>query len=664
MATSAFGGTRFRLLGPVEFSSGGGWRSIGSTKQRTLLAILLLHANRVVPVAQLHAELWGDRPYARVKNLLAGCVWRLRAALGDDAGRALVTRPGGYQLTVPPDALDLLEYQRLVDLGRVRRAADDLPGALEAFSAAVELWRGEPLADVSFTQSVMAERARLEESRLTVEEMRLGLRIELGEPDEVLPELKLIISQHPLRERLHEHLMVALYRSGQQADALGAYRDLRRLLIDELGVEPSKPLRDLQARILAEDVGLRTAPPARPAPDLLPACDPVFHGREAEVARVAAALADGAVCAVHGMAGVGKSAVALRAAHAVADRFPDGRVHLDLRGSTDDPLDPAVVLTRLLDAFGVKFDGPPLDVGRLAAHWAAVVADRRVLLVLDDVRDPDQVKPLLAPGCAAVLTGRAAVGAADGHRQLRLGRLPVAAAVGLLRRVVGEQRVDAEPARAAEVVAWCECLPPMVRVAGGKLAARPEWTVADLADRLADPGQRLEVLTGVGDLLGSCVRRLRADGDRTAVTALTLLAALDLPVVTAATIAALLDTAEGPARCAAERLVDAGLLEPLPHNRYRVAALVRLHGAGADPDVDPVAAVQRVVDRYREQVRELTTRRSGGLSWYREHRGTLSALARRDRTDTLPAAVDRLRWTFTPPGRRGHPAVPSQPPYR
>ncbi|XVV01043.1 BTAD domain-containing putative transcriptional regulator [Actinosynnema sp. CA-248983] len=662
MATSAFGGTRFRLLGPVEFSCGDRWRSIGSTKQRTLLAILLLHANRVVPVAQLHAELWGDRPYARVKNLLAGCVWRLRAALGDDAGQALVTRPGGYQLTVPPDALDLLSYQRLVDLGRVRRAADDLPGALGAFTAAVELWRGEPLADVSFTQSVMAERARLEESRLTVEEMRLGLRIELGEPDEVLPELKLIISQHPLRERLHEHLMVALYRSGQQADALGAYRDLRRLLIDELGVEPSKPLRDLQARILAEDVGLRTAPPARPAPDLLPACDPVFHGREADVARVAAALAEGAVCAVHGLAGVGKSAVALRAAHAVAGRFPDGRVRLDLRGSTDDPMDPVTALTRLLDAFGARVNEP--DPGRLAAHWAAVVADRRVLLVLDDVRDPDQVKPLLAPGCAAVLTGRAAVGAADGHRQVRLGRLPVAAAVGLLRRVVGEQRVDAEPARAAEVVAWCECLPPAVRVAGGRLAARPEWTVADLADRLADPGQRLEVLTGVRDLLGSCVRRLRAEGDRTAVTALTLLAALDLPVVTATTVAALLDTAEGPARCAAERLVDAGLLEPLPHNRYRVAALVRLHGAGADPDLDPAAAVQRVVDRYREQVRELTTRRSGGLSWYREHRGTLSALARRDRTDALPAAVDRLRWTFTGRPLQDRAGVPSQPPYR
>ncbi|NUT98914.1 MAG: hypothetical protein HOY78_43625, partial [Saccharothrix sp.] len=206
-----------------------------------------------------------------------------------------------------------------------------------------------------------------------------------------------------------------------------------------------------------------------------------------------------------------------------------------------------------------------------------------------------------------------------------------------------------------------ECLPPAVRVAGGRLAARPEWTVADLADRLADPGQRLEVLTGVRELLASCVRRLRADGDRTAVTALTLLAELDLPVVTATTVAALLDTTEGAARCTAERLVDAGLLEPLPHNRYRVAALVRLHGAGADPEVDPAAAVQRVVDRFREQVRELTTRRSGGLSWYREHRGTLSVLARRDRSDALPAAVDRLRWTFTPRPSR---TVPAQPPYR
>ncbi|MEJ2852339.1 MULTISPECIES: AfsR/SARP family transcriptional regulator [unclassified Saccharothrix] len=649
MATPAFGGIRFRLLGPVEFRSGDRWRSIGSTKQRTLLAVLLLHANRVVPVAQLHAELWGDRPYARVKNLLAGCVWRLRAALGEE-GNALVTRPGGYQLTVPPEALDLLEYQRLVGLGRARRAADDLPGALEAFTAAVDLWRGEPLADISFTQSVMAERARLEESRLTVEEMRLGLRIELGDPDEVLPELKLIISQHPLRERLHEHLMVALYRSGQQADALGAYRDLRRLLIDELGVEPSKPLRDLQRRILAEDVVLRTTPPPPPAPNLLPAPDPVFHGRENEVKAVASALRDGAVCTVHGMAGTGKSAVALRAAHAVADHFPDGRLYLNLRGSTDTPLNPTDALATVLTAFGTH---PNHD---LAAQWATLTTARRILLVLDDVRDLHQVKPLLPPGCTAVLTSRTATGAADGYRQLRLSRLPIAAAIGLLRQVVGAERVDAEPHHAATVATWCECLPPAVRAAGGRLASRPEWTIADLADRLADPSQRLEVLTGIQELLTTCTHRLQAEGDQTAVTALTLLAELDLPVVTATTVAALLDTTEGNARCTAERLVDAGLLEPLPHNRYRVAALVRLHSKGADPTADPTTAVQRVVDRYRDQVRELTTRRSGRLSWYREHRGTLSALAPRDRSHTLPAAVDQLR--------RPHTTPTLQPPYR
>ncbi|KAA2255356.1 SARP family transcriptional regulator [Solihabitans fulvus] len=672
---------RFRLLGPVEFNDGGEWRSIGSAKQRTLLAILLLNANRVVPVRQLYAELWPDKPAAQVKGLLAGCVWRLRAALGETAGRALVTKASGYQFAVEPGALDVLEYEKLVTAARSRLAADDLAGAMTAFTAALRLWRGSPLADVALTLSVMAERARLEESRLTVLESRFGLQITLSDPEEVLPELKLIVSQHPLRERLHEHLMVALYRSGQQADALGAYRDLRRLLIDELGVEPSKPLRELQRRILAEDPQLAVAlgTPAAPvplaapveitrvAPHRLPPRNPVFVARDAEVAELTARLAeDNAVCAVHGMTGSGKTALALHVAQAVADRFPDGQLHLDLRGASNAPLDPAAALAALLSAFGER---PSADPRQAAAQWAAALEGRRVLLVLDDLRDVRQVRPLLptAPGCAVLLTGRAAVGAIDGCHHLRLGRLPVPAAVDLLRRVLGADRVDAQLADANTLAGLCECLPLAVRVAAARLAARPDWTIADLADRLADAHRRLDLLVSndlsVRDRLQTCVHGLRVDGDEEALSALALLAELDLPVVTVATVAALLDVAEASAEATAERLVDAGLLESLPRARYRVPALVRLLAADelGRSEVAAPAAVQRVVDHYLTAVQHhlpdqsVSVRHEPGwhrgratsLAWYREHHAILRALAHRDLTDTLPKVLDQLRWMLT-----------------
>jgi DNA-binding SARP family transcriptional activator len=656
---------RFRLLGPVEFFDGRRWSSIGAAKQRTLLAILLLNANRVVPVQQLYAELWGDKPRTRVSGLLAGCVWRLRAALGDDAGRVLVTKAAGYQLVVEPESLDLDDYRSLVATGRSRRAANDEEGALAAFTAALDLWRGAPLADVALTPSVMAETARLEESRLAVVETRLGLQITLGQPEEVLPEVKLMVSQHPLRERLHEHLMMALYRSGQQADALGAYRDLRRLLIDELGIEPSKPLRDLQRRILAEDPELAIPSPrteiVEVAPRLLPPLGAVFLGRTAELTSLTERLVeDNAVCAVHGIAGSGKSALALRAAHAVADRFPDGQLHVDLRGTSDAPLRALDALGALLGAFGVRAAD---DLDHAVAQWTSVLAGRRVLVVLDDVRDVRQVRPLIpaAPGCAVLLTGRSAVGAVDGGHQVRVGRLSVTSSLDLLRRLVGADRVDTEQAAAADVARLCEYLPLALRVAAARLATRPDWTMADFAERLAEPWRRLDLLVSddlsVRDSLRASVRRLRVADDRTALSALSLLGALDLPVVTVATLAALLDAGESTAQAIAERLVDAGLLESLAIERYRVPGVVRLL-ATEEPAPTATEAVQRVVDHYIGAVRDRVVaadepprpvrhRRSGTrLSWYREHSATLRALAVRDQTDSLHKAVDKLRWTL------------------
>ncbi|NUT50098.1 MAG: SARP family transcriptional regulator, partial [Saccharothrix sp.] len=405
--------TLFRLLGPVEHSGPTGWESVKAAKQRTLLATLLLNANRTVPARQLYSELWGDRPHARSSRLLAGCVWRLRTAIGDANGTVLVTTASGYELSVAPSSIDLHTYETLIAQGRGRRAAQDLTGALDSFTRALDIWRGDALADVAPTPSIMAEQARLEESRLTVVEARCGVELDLGRHEEILPDLKLLVSQQPMRERLHGYLMTALYRCGQQAEALGAYRDLRQLLVDELGVEPSKPLRDLRQRILLEDPALLpgTAPTARPAPStrpagagatpvavphLLPPPPRVFVGREAELRLLTRRLVeDNAVVSIHGVVGVGKTALARGAAHAVAGHFRDGQVEIDMRGSTGAPLRPVEAVHQVCEAFGVPTAPVLTRHDQRLPRWHQDLSGRKVLLLLDDVLDMRQVGPLL-----------------------------------------------------------------------------------------------------------------------------------------------------------------------------------------------------------------------------------------------------------------------------
>jgi DNA-binding SARP family transcriptional activator len=674
---------RFRILGSLEFFDGRRWSPIGAAKQRTLLAALLLSANQVVPAERLVSELWTDQPPSSAAGLLAGYVWRLRRLLGDSTGEVLITRPPGYQLAVPPGALDVHEYDDLVAAGRAGLAGNDVAAATDAFGAALGLWRGVPLSDVAPAPAVMAEAARLEESRLAVLESRLGAEIQLGRHDTLLPELKQLVSAYPLRERLHGHLMLTLYRCGQQAEALGAYHDLRRLLVNELGIEPSKPLRELQQQILREDPLLSAtvaddrSPAARsgpagpagpagpvatgpPAPDAEP-----FVERPAELTATAGLLVRGGVCAVYGAAGTGKTALARQAARAVAAHFPDGRLWLDLRASAppgESPVRPAEAARALLRADDPAGDVPD-DPGRAVAGWAAAIAGRRVLVVLDDIADADQVRGFLAPppGCAVLLTGRAPVAAVSARRQVRLGRLPVAASVALLRESLAPGRIDADPAGAADIARLCEYLPLALRVAANRLALRPEWTVGDFAHRLADPRRRLDLLASgeqsVRDRLQASVRQLeRVSGGPAARTALCLLGTLDLAVVGVDTVAALLGEPEHAAHPVVERLVDSGLVDALRLDLYRVPDLVRLVAREQqDAAVDPAAGVRRVIEHYLGLVRDrigLVRRASGSGSaaavsaWYRRELGTLRSLADRDDGDLLRKAVDELRWAL------------------
>ena len=586
-------GVNFRLLGPLEFFDGQRWSSIGAAKQRALLAVLLINANHVVSADQLIAELWGERPPASAAGLLAGYVWRLRRCLGDPDGRTLATRAPGYQLVVPPGAADVDDYEALVAAGRRGLAAGELCTAVTALSAALELWRGTPLADVALVPSVLTESARLEEARLAVVEARIGAEIGLGRHEALLPELKLMVSQFPLRERLHAHLMVALYRTGQQAEALGAYRDLRQLLIEELGIEPSKPLRELQGRILREDpLLLETAEDTAPAtavlrlavPRTLPPDVPVFVGLDEELDRITARLTGGEQrCAIHGLAGTGKTTLAVHAAHRVAAAFPDGQIYLDLGASGGRaPLRPIEAIGRLLTALGVPAANVSSDVEHAAALLRTALADRRVIVVLDDVLDTDQIRRLLpaTPGCAVILASRPAATVVDGSGLYRLGRLSMAAAMHLIRRYAGADRVDADLDATAQLARLCEYLPLPLRIAAARLAQRPEWTVRDFAARLADPRRRLDALTcdglSVRASLRAGTRLLHRLGDPSAPRTVGLLGVLDLPVLQTSALAAALEEPDEVAELTAERLVDAGLIEPLGMDRYRVPALVRL----------------------------------------------------------------------------------------
>jgi|SRR5215207_3957624 len=250
---------RFRVIGPVEFHNGSGWAGIKSAKQRALLAALIIRANRVVPVDQLFGELWEQEPPVSANTLLAGYVWRLRRMLGDKGAQVILTRAPGYQLQAPPGTLDIDQYEARVAAAHTDLKAGHAEAAVAGLTDALELWRGAPLADVQRTPLVRAEVARLEESWIGAVELQIGAKLELGRHASVLPDLKHMVSQHPLRERLHAYLMLALYRDGQQAVALAAYRDLRRHLVDEIGVEPSTALRDLQQRMLRNDPSLLRA---------------------------------------------------------------------------------------------------------------------------------------------------------------------------------------------------------------------------------------------------------------------------------------------------------------------------------------------------------------------------------------------------------------------
>ena len=587
---------RFRVLGTVEASVDGAPVDLGSRKQRLVLAVLLLEAGRPVALDRLVDLLWPTAPPASARNTVQALVSRLRAVFRAAGGPELVTEGAGYVLRAEPETVDAHRFTALV---RRARAADD-ETAVALLAEALALWRGDALAGAASAELADRLLAGLHEARWSALEDRIDAQLRLGRGRDVLAELTALVAAHPLRQRFVGQLMLALHREGRTDAALAAYRDLRTRLADDLGLDPAPELTRLQSAILAADPAL-DAVAVRPAQ--LPHDVRGFTGRAAELARLdePAAGPGPDIRVLTGTAGVGKTALAVRWAHRVRDRFPDGQLYLDLRGFDPDhePLTPAVAAAQLLRALGTDPRAIPPDPDGRTALWRSLLADRRVLVLLDNARDSAQVTPLLPPSGTVLVTSRQRLGdliARTGARPVPLTVLPAADSRQLLETVLGRSVVAAEAAAAGELARLCGHLPLALRLAAANLG--DAGGLADLARELAD-----------GDPLAG----LSVDGaEESAVTTAFSVSYRALPAehrllfrrlalvpgqtFTAPVAAALAEVAEGRAGQQLKALAAAHLVERHLPGRYRFHDLLHSYATGrvrADDSPEAADAARR-----------------------------------------------------------------------
>ncbi|UGY91994.1 AfsR/SARP family transcriptional regulator [Streptomyces gobiensis] len=606
-------GLRFAVLGPVRAWHDSEPLNTGSPQQKALLAALLLRGGHTATAQELVDGLWGDEPPQQALAALRTYASRLRKVLG---AQALISESGGYAIRTGPGAeLDADTAAQFAADAEKAASTGDRCRARELYNKALALWDGEPLAQVPGPYAE-AQRVRLTEWRLSLLEHRLDLDLQVGSHAEAVSELTALTAAHPLRERLRELLMLALYRSGRQAEALAVYADTRRLLADELGVDPCPELAELHQRILQADEAL-TSPSEEPAapstfirPHQLPATVPDFTGRAAFVAELSDQLATAearimAVSAVAGIGGVGKTTLAIHVAHAARDHFPDGQLYVDLQGASATPAEPEAVLGAFLRALGTADSAIPDSVQERAALYRSLLAGRRILTLLDNARDAAQVRPLLpgTEGCAALITSRARMVDLAGAHLVDLDVMSPDEAMTLFTKIVGAERVNSEREAAMDVVGACGFLPLAIRIAAARLAARRTWTVSVLATKLADERRRLDELQA-GDLAVKATFELGyGQLDPEQARAFRLLGLADGPDISLHAAAAMLNRAPETTEDLLESLVDTSLLESAAPGRYRYHDLVRLYArACAHSDEQPPserdAALSRLLDFY------------------------------------------------------------------
>jgi len=581
----------FRLMGDVDVRHAGRAVALGS-KQRAVLAVLAFHANTVVSRPDMVRLAWGDSgsdPPATIDRLVTDYVSRLRTAFreaGFGAEARLVARPPGYLLEVDPATVDWHRFRDLVARARAARQAADDADAAGLLRRASELWRGPALADLD-DRSLQPIRHQMSDLRLAAAEDLAAIELSRGGPEVVADLLSELAAGHPGRERLAVLLIRALHAAGRRDEAISVYQRTRDHLTGQLGVDPTDALGDAYRAVLRGPAGVRRQVAQ------MPADTGNFTGRRAELARLLS-LGPGAttgpgpggvvaICAVDGMGGIGKTTLAVHAAHRLSARFPDGCLFLDLHGHTRaiDPVGPGPALERLLRALGVPGEQIPADVDDRAALYRSRMTGRRMLIVLDDARTADQVRPLLPaePGCLVMVTSRRRLTALDEARPLSLDVLPVTDAVTLFTRIAGPGRPVGPPDAVAEVVELCGRLPLAVRIAAARLRARPAWTVAHLADRLTDQHHRLGELDdgerGVAAAFTLSYQDLAGDQQRT-FRALGLHPGADTD---AYAVAALTGRPLALAGRTLEEFLDAHLLGQTVPGRYRMHDLVRAYAA-------------------------------------------------------------------------------------
>ena len=622
----------FGILGPVEVLGPAGPVALPAARPRVLLAALLLRANTVVPVDDIVDNLWPQRAPATAREQVLTVVSALRRVLGDAErpaeSRLLITRNPGYLLRVAAGQLDAHRFEELLRNAEGELTAERAEQAAATLRDALGLWRGRALADVPGPLAVVAAQ-RLEELRLDAMEKLVDIEFRLGRHRDLVPQLTRLVAEHPLRERLRGQLMLALDAAGRRAEALEVYRGGRRLMVTALGLEPGSELRGIERAILAgagEEVraadagaddaaqseartiaspGSRTAfPPAYPVH--LPPDVTDFTGRGAEIEDIRRRLGRGPgqsvgtampVVAISGQPGVGKSALATRVSHLLRAGFPDGQLHVTLRGTQERPEDPATVLVRMIAALGAPTAMIPEDLDERTRLFRTLTADRRVLVVLDDAATAAQVRPLLpgGPGCGVIVTSRGGLADLAGAHHVRLDVLPADEALKLLAATAGPQRVAAEPTAAERLLELCGRLPLAVRVAGAKLASRPHWSLGKLAERLADEHRRLDELR-VGDLEVRASLELSFRGlDPEADVSARRLALLDAPDFPAWVAAPMLAVPLSAAEDLIDRLMERQILQyagpdgaGYPRFRFHDLIQVYLRERAREHDTDPV----------------------------------------------------------------------------
>ncbi|MEU2241547.1 transcriptional regulator [Streptomyces sp. NPDC018338] len=605
----------FRLLGSVALVTEDGDVALGPAKRSSLLAMLLLRPNGAVNVGQLIDALWEDEPPTHAKTVLQGHVSRLRALLAEHGAEAygveLATQGSAYVLRMPESLVDAHRFEELVALAGVQRQPGD---AVRMLREALSYWQGPALTGTVHSRPLEAAAGGLEELRLASVEALAEAYGALGEHGRAAAVLRTEAVAHPLRESLAAALMLALGRAGRQSDAIDWYHRTRRLLAEELGVDPGEALSEAYATLLraAEPVA-RVPRPALPveasvavaAPEQLPRAPRGFTGRGAELAALDRAVAGvvAPLCLVTGPAGVGKSAFAVHWAYERRAGFPDGRLFADLRGFSDTPApETAAVLREFLLALGVPALRIPEAADARGALFRSLTAGRRLLVVLDNARSSEQVRPLLPGGdlCVTVVTSRDRLSgliASDAARPVPLGQLPPADSAALLATVLGEARVAAEPAAAERLAGLCDGLPLALRVTAARLAERPQWTLGAMVGELADEQIRLTLLdvedVGVSAALRLTVQQLPESAARM-FRALGLHTGSDLDRFAAGALAG---TSPAQASVDLDRLAAAHLLAEAVPGRWSPHDLVRLYARLLAPEADP-EGLPRLLDHY------------------------------------------------------------------